>query len=63
MGAGDHYRLKAIQIGERGKARSDPAVRAEYQNLSLAYWRLADIAERSAKTDIVYETPPQKDAT
>lgn len=33
-----------------------PRLRKEYENLALAYLRLAEQADRNAKTDLVIET-------
>jgi hypothetical protein len=33
--------------------------RAEFASLELSYRRLAQLAEKNAKTDIVYQTPPR----
>jgi hypothetical protein len=60
MGSGDHYRVKAADMNARAKSEPNPFIRAEYENLALAYLRLADQAERNATTDIVYEPPPQQ---
>jgi hypothetical protein len=59
MPPGDEYRRKAVELADRAAREIDPAFRHEYDQLTLFYIRLADQAERNARTDVVYETPPQ----
>jgi hypothetical protein len=58
MAAGDDYRIKAADMNARAKNDRDPMVRAEFENLALAYLRLADQADKNALTDMVYEHAP-----
>ena len=58
MPPGDEYRRKAVELADRAARETDPALRHEYDQLTLFYIRLADQAERNARTDVVYETPP-----
>jgi hypothetical protein len=60
MAAGDDYRVKAADMNARAKNERNPLTRAEHENLALAYLRLADQADKNAKVDLVYETPPQR---
>ena len=39
--------------------QESPKRRAEFAGLELGYQRLAQLAEKNAKTDIVYQTPPR----
>ena len=49
------YRAKAALLLEQVQA--DPDNKAEIIRLALSYLRLADLAEKNAATDLVYETP------
>jgi hypothetical protein len=60
MAAGDEYRVKAADMNARAKNERNPLARAEHENLALAYLRLADQADKNAKVDLVYETPPAR---
>jgi hypothetical protein len=51
------YRVKAGDLAALARAEKDPFGKAEYERLSLAYWLLAEQAERNSKVDLVYETP------
>ena len=57
MPTGDQYRIRAAEMSEAARRERNSNVRKEYENLALAYLRLADQAERNSATDIVYETP------
>lgn len=58
MTTADLYRVKAGDLAALAKAETDPFGKAEYEQLSQAYLRLAEQAERNSRTDVVYETPP-----
>jgi hypothetical protein len=60
MAAGDEYRVKAANMNARARNERDPLARAEHEKLALAYLRLADQADKNAKVDLVYETPPAR---
>jgi hypothetical protein len=60
MPTGDQYRVTAVEFGERARNEHHPMLRAEYENLSLSYLRLANLADKNGMLDIVYETPPQR---
>ena len=51
------YLTKAAELITKVDGESDPALKAEYENLARAYLLLAEQAERNDRTDIVYETP------
>ncbi len=63
MAAGDHYRARAAELTARAQTEITPAIRLEYENLALAYLRLAGQADRNSRTDVVYESRPQRPAT
>ena len=58
MTAGDEYRAKAAAMNARAKQERNLLIRAEFDNLALAYLRLAEQAERNAQADLIDETPP-----
>ena len=60
MVTGDHYRIRAAELNAAARQERNPDIRKEYENLALAYLRLADQADRNSATDIVYETPPRR---
>jgi uncharacterized protein YfaP (DUF2135 family) len=49
------YRAKAVLLLEQAQAYSEN--RTEIMQLALSYLRLADMAEKNAGNDVVYETP------
>jgi hypothetical protein len=49
------YRAKAALLLER--AQTVGGNKTEAMKLALSYLRLADLAEKNTKTDLVYETP------
>jgi|SRR5947209_657972 hypothetical protein len=57
MPTADEYRMKAAELRARSELEHEAGVRAELDQLALAYLRLAAQAEKNAATDIVYETP------
>ena len=50
------YRAKAALLLERAQA-AEPDGNRELVAVALKYLRLADLAEKNASTDLVYETP------
>lgn len=60
MAPGDLYRVKAADMNARAKRETSLLIRAEFENLALAYLRLADQADRNARTDVVYEPPSHR---
>jgi hypothetical protein len=60
MAAGDHYRFKAAEMYAKGRAEPNEPLKRDFENLALAYLRLADQADRNADTDVVYETPTER---
>jgi len=49
------YRAKAALLLERAQTVSGD--KTESMQMALSYLRLADMAEKNARTDLVYETP------
>jgi hypothetical protein len=60
MPTADEYRIKAAELSARAMTERNPLLRAQYENLALSYLRLADQAEKNARTDIVYEPPREQ---
>ena len=42
------------------KAETAPPLQTEYAKMAVSYLRLAELADRNAMTDVVYEPPTQK---
>ena len=59
MSAADDYRRKAAGMAAMAKRAESAKRRAEFASLELSYRRLAQLAEKNAQTDIVYQTPPR----
>ena len=53
------YRAKATWHLESAQHETDPVRKAEHLDLAYSYTRVADLAEKNATTDVVYETPPR----
>jgi len=51
------YRAKAIWHLEIAERDSDLDSKTENLTLALSYMRLAQLADKNARTDLVYETP------
>ena len=60
MTSGDEYLFKAAEFLARAEDETDPALRAELENLGRAYLRLATQAKANSLTDVTYEPPPPK---
>jgi hypothetical protein len=56
------YSAKAIWHLELAEHETDLEKKTENLTLALSYMRLAQLAEKNAKTDLVYETPPFRPA-
>ncbi len=54
----EQYRVKAVEFAAKANAEGNPDIRTQLEALSLSYRRLAEQADRNARTDVVYETPP-----
>jgi hypothetical protein len=57
MTQADEYRAKAQTLADKGRLENNPAIQVEFFKLMSCYWKLAELAEQNAKTDIVYEPP------
>jgi hypothetical protein len=53
----DVYLVRAAELIAKVDGETDPALKAEFDNLARAYLRLAEQAERNDQTDFVYEAP------
>jgi hypothetical protein len=56
------YSAKAIWHLELAERETDVEKKTENLTLALSYMRLAQLAEKNARTDLVYETPPFRPA-
>jgi hypothetical protein len=54
MSVANDYRRLAAQFDAKAKWASTPEKRIELEHLGRAYLRLAEQADRNAKTDVVY---------
>jgi hypothetical protein len=57
MSSADEYRAKAGELLAAAQKEHSSITRAELENIAAAYLRLADQADKNAKTDLVYESP------
>jgi hypothetical protein len=62
MTSADHYRTLAAQCDAKAKQEADWKIRAEWEHMTRSYHRLAEQAERNARTDVTYETPLRRPA-
>jgi len=60
MASGDQYRIKAASFHASALCTRSSRLRGQYENLSKAYLRLAEQADRNDVVDIAYEPPPPK---
>jgi hypothetical protein len=51
---------KSSLFHARAQFTTSPRMRAQYENLSKAYLRLAEQADRNEQADIIYEPPPPR---
>ena len=58
MAAGEPYRVKAAEFAAMARAETNPTLQVEQAQMAAAYIRLADLADRNALNDVVYETTP-----
>jgi hypothetical protein len=63
MALGDQYRARAAELTAKAQGEIAPSTRVEYENLALAYLRLAEQADRNSLTDVVYEPPSERPDT
>ena len=57
------YRERAVECVRLARRVSDPRQRAVLQEMARAWLRLHDQAEKNARTDVTYETPPPRHST
>ncbi len=60
MSHADEYRVKAAEFRAKATRERDPSLRADWDNLALAYVRLAEQAEKNQQLDVSYRPPPPK---
>ena len=60
MAFGDQYRIKAADLRAWAQSEANPRIRVEFENLSKAYLRLAEQADRNSHLDVTYEPPPPR---
>jgi hypothetical protein len=58
MTRADEYRKKAAEFSALARLESSPGLQIEHAKMAANYLRLAELADRNAENDIVYETPP-----
>lgn len=52
MASAEIYRLRAIELSAEAKNETNPKLRAELENLALAYLRLAEHADHNGQNDV-----------
>jgi hypothetical protein len=62
MAVGDNYRAKALELLAKADGENDQTVRADFENLAVAFLRLAEQAERNAALTIEFELPSDEKA-
>jgi hypothetical protein len=62
MTTGDGYRAKALELLARADGEIDSQMRAEFENLAVAFLKLAEQAERNAALTIEFELPSTEEA-
>ena len=60
MTSADQYRVKALEFADMASGAPNPRLQIEYAGMAELYFRLALLAEKNQKTDVVYETPAQR---
>ena len=58
MSTADQYRVRAAEFAAMAKSEPAPALQTEYAKMAASYMRLAELADRNARTDVVYEPRP-----
>ena len=65
MNLSNHYRKRAVELAAVMRDKKDAAERVEWLKMANAYRKLAELADRNAQSDLVYEPPrrvaPQQD--
>jgi len=52
--------LRVAEFLARADGKTDSLIRAEFENLAKAYFRLAELAKQDARSNVVYEPPSPK---
>lgn len=60
MTTGDQYRLRAAEFHAEALRQANPDLRRQFEDLSRAYLRLAEQADRNATMELIYEPPLPK---
>ena len=55
MTSADQYRVKAAEFLKMLKAETNPTLLVEHARMAASYFRLAELADRNARTNVVYE--------
>jgi hypothetical protein len=55
MTSADTYRAKAIEFSKMANGEKNPRLQVEYAGMAQAYFRLAVLADKNRKNDLVYE--------
>ncbi len=63
MNSAELYRAKATECVAMASGMTDANNRASLLNMASAWLRLAELAEKNGRTDLVYETPPPRPRT
>jgi hypothetical protein len=61
MRSAEEYRGRAIEFLEAAQT-AEPSQRPGLVDLALSYLRLAELAVKNSRTDLVYETPAPRPA-
>lgn len=61
VATGDKYRARALELLAQAETATDAEARARFENLAVAYLRLAMQAERNEGLVIDFELPSQQD--
>jgi hypothetical protein len=57
MSAADLYRARAEQFSKMASEEQNRYLQTEYAGMAASYFRLAQLADKNEKTDLVYEAP------
>ena len=57
MTSAEQYRAKAVEFFKMASSETNPRLQVEYAAMGESYFRLAILAEKNQKTNIVYEPP------
>ncbi len=60
MSTADRYRVRAAEFAAMARIEPKPTLQTEYARMAVRYIRLAELADRNAMTDVVYEPPPRQ---